>query len=241
LKSAEARAEKLGDGPASERRTKPEADTVSAKLERLQFRNLELPDDANKFEWTIGAFLDGRCVAFGTHHLKSEATEIARNLTKRELLLKRAEQQLGRNGILDFPASPSPKAAKRRSRASIIRLHETIRTLGEERGRRSEDMVFQAFAARPPDAPAWFKCLRRPTLEQDRLQQIDVIVETHDLGELYIQVKSSLTGLRRFEEKWHPANVRGLVVSLDQDDARIRALVYDACAYLRAKRLRGEI
>lgn len=239
MKGADSSAQQIDEEPKSERRPNPEAtEKIQDQLERLQLRNLELPDDANQWEWTIGAFLDGRCIAFGTSHLKSEATEIARGLARRKLLLKRAEEQLARNGLLD---SPVAKPIKRRSRASIDRLHQTIRELGEERGRRSEDLVFEAFAERPPDAPAWFKCLRRPTLEQDRFQQIDVIVETLDLGELYIQVKSSLTGLRKFEERWHPANVRGIVVGLDQDDARIRSLVYDACAYLRAKRLRGEI
>lgn len=244
MKLADSSAELVDEEPTSERRLNPEAtEKIQDQLERLQLRNLELPDDANQWEWTIGAFLDGRCIAFGTSHLKSEATEIARNLAKRKLLLKRAEEQLVRSGLLDFPipANAIPKPAKRRSRASIDRLHQTIRELGEERGRRSEDLVFEAFAERPPDAPAWFKCLRRPTLEQDRFQQIDVIVETLDLGEIYIQVKSSLTGLRKFEQQWHPANVRGIVISLDQDDARIRALVYDACAHLRTKRLRGEI
>lgn len=217
-------------------------------LERLALKELELPEHHNQYEWRIGAFLDGQTIGTGKHHLKSEARKLAEESARAELGRRTATEQLKKSGLLDKPDTQHPssptnrKPPSRQKRQSVIkRLRQTIRELSDERGKRAEDLVFQAFGDAAIDAPAWFKGLRRPTPEQDAFQQIDVIVETHDLGELYIQVKSSFTGLKRFTEEYHPANVRCIVVMPNQDDSYIRALVYDACNRLRDKRKRGEI
>lgn len=214
----------------------------------LAFKELELPEHHNRYQWTIGAISDGLTVGIGKHHLKSEAKRLAEEAAKHELGRRAVTEQLKKSGLFEKhdthpqgpPTDRRPLSRKKRESA-IMRLRQTIRELSDERGKRAEELVFQAFEGPASDSPAWFKGVRRPTPEQDAFQQIDVIVETHDMGELYVQVKSSFTGLKRFMDEYHPANVRCIVVTPNLDDVYIRALVYDACNRLRDKRRRGEI
>ncbi len=216
--------------------------------DRLEFKVVELPEHSNRYQWTIAACLDGRTIGTGRHHLKQSATLLAKDSAQQALRRQAVTERLEKCGLFgqpdkpqDGPPSGSRTSPKRKRSSAINRLHQTIRELSNERGKRAEELVFEAFKAPIADRPDWFKDVRRPTPEQDAFQQIDVIVGTHDLGELYIQVKSSFTGLKRFMEEYHPANVRCIVVTPNLDDGYIRALVYDACNRLRDKRKRGEI
>lgn len=215
--------------------------------DRCVFRVVELPEHGNQYQWTVAACLDGRTVGTGRHHLKRSAALLAEESAKKELEHRKVTERLEKSGLFDRPGKlptdppPSRKVPPKQRSSVVNRLHQTIRELSEERGKRAEDLVFQAFSGTVRDAPEWFRCVRRPTPEQDRFRQIDVIVETLDLGELYVQVKSSFSGLKHFMEEYHPANVRCIVVTPNLDDGYIRALVYDACNRLRDKRRRGEI
>lgn len=225
---------------------RPSSADQKAELD-LHFVTLELPVDENKYLWAVGAVAanDGRTLGVGRHHLKGEARKLAETEAKKSIAQSRLDERLRLVGlgpeVRKPPAKPRRRPPTRKRREEVDRLHRTIRELSDERGRRSEDRVFEAFTEGPNDAPAWFKGVRRPTPEQDLFHMVDAVVETTDAGEVYIQVKSSFTGLNRFLNAYHPADVRGIVVTLDLQDEKIRSLVYDAAGRLRAKRLRGEI
>lgn len=216
--------------------------------DQLIFTVVEQPEHSNQYLWTVAARLNGQTLGTGKHHLKRSASQLAEAAARSELTKRMVTERLQKNGLFDKPSKPPPDLSRnrnptsKRGRSSAVdRLRQTMRELSDERGKRAEDLVFQAFADAVKDAPEWFKGLRHPTEEQDAFEQIDVIVETCDLGDLYIQVKSSFTGLKRFLDEYHPKNVRCIVVTPNLDDGYIRALVYDAANRLRAKRQRGEI
>lgn len=82
-------------------------------------------------------------------------------------------------------------------------LYGIFRRIGKERGRNSEDRFFEVFSCGriPPNFPPWFSGVQRPTNEQDRRRRIDVIAFTKDVGKIYLQLKSSKSGVKKFEEQ----------------------------------------
>lgn len=109
--------------------------------------------------------------------------------------------------------------------------------LASERGRTHEHRVEESFKSLV-GTPNWFRSISKSTQEQDR-RGIDFIVETADMGSLYVQVKSSKTGKNEFKKRQGArANKIAIVIIRDTDDhARIRAKVISSLMELR-KRLR---
>lgn len=67
--------------------------------------------------------------------------------------------------------------------------------IANERGALSEDKVLEALRTNPPD---WLVSARKGDKEEDRKGR-DLVVQTRDHGDLYVQVKSSRAGARSFE------------------------------------------
>lgn len=70
------------------------------------------------------------------------------------------------------------------------------------------------------DGLGWIQRVRKARLDEDR-RGIDVVVETKDAGELYVQIKSSERGARTWTEKYRtrPMFVRSLLVIFEPGHA----------------------
>lgn len=87
-----------------------------------------------------------------------------------------------------------------------------------ERGFQNESAALRALQDDSFKRPEWFKSVRRADREEDK-RGIDIVVETHDVGRLYLQVKSSKVFARRFAEKRRPSLI-GLIVASYSDDPK---------------------
>jgi len=88
-----------------------------------------------------------------------------------------------------------------------------LRTFGQAemaKGLSAEEKAFQAAMFYYPRVP-WLKCPRKATREEDFLQGIDLVFETKDIGDLYIQIKSSQAAVNRYKEQRRRIMV-GLVI-----------------------------
>ncbi len=114
----------------------------------------------------------------------------------------------------------------------VKRLPDVTKGLGSFNEHRALAVLVQV----PEDdqLPAWFKEVITPTHDQD-MRGIDLIVNT-DVGHIYIQIKSSEAGRKRFEsqaKRNRPIAV--VVVKHDEDDRIVRHKVLQAVAGLRQK------
>lgn len=81
------------------------------------------------------------------------------------------------------------------------------------KGKLAEQRVLEAintFAVTNVVSEPWFKSARLATWEEDT-KGIDLLIETLDIGVLYLQVKSSWKSARRYREKY-PRMVIAVVV-----------------------------
>ena len=81
------------------------------------------------------------------------------------------------------------------------------------KGKLAEQRVLEAintFAVTNVISEPWFKSARLATWQEDA-RGIDLVIETVDIGILYLQVKSSWIAVRRYQEK-HPGMVIAVVV-----------------------------
>ena len=86
-----------------------------------------------------------------------------------------------------------------------------------ERGLTNEWRVWKVLQR--PSRPWWITNVRMSTVAEDH-RGIDVVVETSDYGDLYLQVKSSLRGAKEFRSKSRSVRVDiEVVVVARTDDA----------------------
>ncbi|MDO8510449.1 MAG: hypothetical protein Q7S15_02385 [bacterium] len=111
-------------------------------------------------------------------------------------------------------------------------LFRRLGQVSQERGDGSEQRVCIAFDE-PFDAPLWFKGVSRAPWELDR-KGVDVIVETTDLGKLYLQIKSSESGVQNFAKKGRKNIAIVLIRGGDTLD-EIRTKVLNALQPLRSE------
>lgn len=101
-------------------------------------------------------------------------------------------------------------------------MHKVIRALNDislERGRRNEERFFEAMNdPLAKDLPPWILRARRPTSTQDKFEGIDAIIETSDVGKLFVQIKSSMTGANNFKNGRHFKRNSSIVVVVIRDD-----------------------
>ncbi len=112
-------------------------------------------------------------------------------------------------------------------------LTQTFRKITQERGRLAEDKVLQCLQ----DLcliPEWVKGIRPATKEEDRQGQ-DAFLQT-DVGEIPIQIKSSVAGAERFRQKYGDRIPVVIVASFDRLD-EVLVKVIEAIEPERNRRL----
>ena len=82
-----------------------------------------------------------------------------------------------------------------------------------EKGRRNEERFFEAMNdVSAKNLPPWILRAHRPTSKQDKYEGIDAIIETSDVGRLFVQIKSSTAGEEKFKKGRHFQRNRSFVV-----------------------------
>jgi hypothetical protein len=102
------------------------------------------------------------------------------------------------------------------------------------RGRRSEERALAA--CRSAARPSWIKTARPAAHDEDQAG-IDLVLET-DVGRLFVQVKSSMTGKAHFEAVPRKHRIAVVVVREYDSDVRVLEKVSEAVAMLRAEYVR---
>ncbi|MBI5655007.1 hypothetical protein HZC53_05155 [Candidatus Uhrbacteria bacterium] len=215
---------------------------------------MEEPCQANGFVWVVTATVDG-CVGIGRHAKKRSAIMLAENNARcgvspdiqaippsQPTVETEPTQKPGVSVVASLllnALEADVYSADRRiysSQHHPERVRKILSNLSDDRGQRSEKRVFKVFHGRTKEAPSWFRGLKHPTLEQDRLEQIDAIVLTNDVGEIYLQIKSSNWGLVKFLSH-RPPNVDCIVILVTMTDQQVRDLVIRTAARRRQKLL----
>jgi hypothetical protein len=97
------------------------------------------------------------------------------------------------------------------------------------RGRNTEDRFFEAMKTSSSlEMPGWFLSVRRPTFKEDRWEGKDAVIETTDVGKLFLQIKSSKAGEIHFKKSRHFKRNKfiSIIVIQERDtleDIRIKA------------------
>lgn len=92
----------------------------------------------------------------------------------------------------------------------MSRVSSVLGSLGNERGSKNESLVAEVLSGLKERWP-WVKGWSKATAEQDR-KGIDFVVNT-DVGDLYLQVKSSESGKRKFKDTPRKSSILCVVVS----------------------------
>ncbi|HAT68307.1 MAG: hypothetical protein A2481_01890 [Candidatus Yonathbacteria bacterium RIFOXYC2_FULL_47_9] len=88
------------------------------------------------------------------------------------------------------------------------------------RGRNTEDRFFEAMrTSASADMPRWFLRAKRPSFKEDRWEGKDAIIETTDVGKLFLQIKSSEAGAAHFVKGRHYRRNKfiGIIVIRERD------------------------
>lgn len=101
-----------------------------------------------------------------------------------------------------------------------------------ERGRANERHV--CLVLQRKSRPWWIKNVRMSTSDEDRLG-IDVVVETFDMGDIFLQVKSSLRRAAEFKEKPRRIDVEVVVVGRSDDANSLYGKALGALILLRER------
>lgn len=110
-------------------------------------------------------------------------------------------------------------------------IHFILGRLGNERGVNAEARVVAAM--RTAHKPPWIRSVERAPARLDR-RGVDVIVRS-DVGDLYLQVKSSRRGREAFLERERRLPIACIVVRIGESDERVAAKVISAAGELRAR------
>lgn len=112
-----------------------------------------------------------------------------------------------------------------------------IGKLANLRGRQNEDLFFLAFEEFEIDAPSWFVGAERAPRHLDH-KGIDAIVKTTDVGDIYLQIKSSLMGKKKFEAqvgKYKQRHIAVIIIHKNHTNERIRQNTYELAGALRRR------
>ena len=121
------------------------------------------------------------------------------------------------------------------SKADVARSF--LNTLGKvenTKGLSAEEKALEALLFHYPEEP-WIKLPRKATLEEDTLLGIDLVVETFDIGKLFIQIKSSDGAMRRYLEKRRRIMIAVVVIKTHEDRSSIWIKLKRALTELRGQ------
>lgn len=123
-----------------------------------------------------------------------------------------------------------------RNRKYMARVSRLVRSNGRRRGRESEALAVDAFVDQDFHPPTWFHGIEPSTHEQDQ-RGIDAVVHT-DVGDIYVQIKSSLAGEEKFrarqEESPRLAHIVLAIVRVGESSMETRATILRAVEERRA-------
>ena len=115
------------------------------------------------------------------------------------------------------------------------RFRMIFRKIALERGKTNEEKVSRAFDSFN-GVPEWFLSIEKAPWKLDR-QGVDHIVKTLDVGDIYLQVKSSRRGQKEFERRRRRKRIAVVVVNNYDTDEELRAKVVAAADGLRMRYL----
>lgn len=109
-----------------------------------------------------------------------------------------------------------------------------LRQIAKDRGFANENRVAEALTfLSENDPPPWFKGWDKATPEQDR-KGIDYVVHTYDIGDLYLQVKSSHAGCKKFNGRRRKQLIAVLLVQ----ESNLLDKLHKSLVFLRNEVLR---
>lgn len=107
---------------------------------------------------------------------------------------------------------------------------KAIGRLGQRRGRESERAALEAISANMPE---WMTSVRAATDDEDR-RGIDIVAST-DVGDVYLQVKSSVGAAKDFRRDPRRRNIAVAVVRIGEPYDIVGKRCVNAIAALRAE------
>lgn len=105
-------------------------------------------------------------------------------------------------------------------------LSRAFRKIGRERGRDNEDRFFRLFkyGRIPSGFPHWFHGIR-PTTQEEDCRGIDAVAFTDDVGKVFLQIKSSKSGVEKFKKQQKKYRKREwifpIIIKITDSDADI--------------------
>jgi len=124
-------------------------------------------------------------------------------------------------------------SAKKKSTKRVFYL---LGLIAKNRGHRKENRVVEEFNRKDMSNPSWLKRVSKASPEMDK-RGIDIIIETTDAGDIFLQIKSSKTGRDKFI-RTHPDSNIGVVIIRDEDsDDIIRSKIVSEAGHLRSRYL----
>jgi hypothetical protein len=115
--------------------------------------------------------------------------------------------------------------------------HKPKKSVGKAKaahGRCNERLAYNSFAL-AETLPSWFKDHREATKEEDE-QGIDLVINSHDLGPLYIQIKSSRRGEIKFLDKGRRSRlIEVIVIRANETKKMVLEKILEACEKIRTQ------
>lgn len=107
---------------------------------------------------------------------------------------------------------------------------------GTKRGKENERRLVASFEQYQGTLPSWFFAIYPATQEEDE-SGADAVIDTQDVGRLYLQVKSSQSGVRKFYKRRRKKMIGVIVISDKQSNDDIVHVALSILESLRAKLL----
>jgi hypothetical protein len=92
-------------------------------------------------------------------------------------------------------------------------FNKVLYSLELHKGSNAEKIFLRIITAHYQEFP-WIDHVRMATQKEDR-KGIDLIVETKDIGKLFIQIKSSVAGVKKFRKKY-PRRLSAVIIVKEQ-------------------------
>lgn len=120
---------------------------------------------------------------------------------------------------------------------AIAEIRSTIGQLGAERGLVTEERVLESIGS-CAQKPTWFVSIEKASADFDRYKGIDFVVHTTDVGDLFLEIKSSQSGVQKhFTEHQERLRVIVLCINYTWSDEEIARFIFFRLRLIREKLL----
>ena len=178
----------------------------------LEYRIVEHPKPPNQL-WVVAIFLDNRRAAVGIGKSQLEAEHLAAKRVYNKVIWH--------------------------TKPEVWWMVYVMKETTLERGAKTEERVIAAaknvIAARPPWFPNWFLGICSASKEEDEQEGTDAWVNTADLGDLRLQIKSSHACKCEFEREHADLDIAVVAVEYSEGDEEIADAVVAEIEYLRER------